>query len=143
MTWNRIKVCKKKKGSSLFPETKVQIAIVKYIKLKYPFAKDHICMIGNEGKRTAQGHLLAKRMGMRKSASDLFIAWPTSEYYGLWLEIKKDGWKMLPSNKEHTESQLDFLEQMKNVGYQGKMCVGLDECIACVDEYFKPKSNKS
>jgi len=133
----------KKRGSTLYPETKVQIAIVKYIKLQYSFAKNFIIMIGNEGNRTPQGHILAKKMGMRVGASDLFICWPTSEYYGLWLEVKKDGWKMTQSNKEHTERQIDFLNQVYQAGYQGKIGVGIDECIKIVDEYFKPKLNKS
>jgi len=143
MIRNRIKVIKKKKGKGLFPETKVQLAIVKYIKLKYPHAAKFIIKIDNEGKRTVQGHELAKRCGLHIGASDLFIAKPTLEYYGLWLEIKKDGWKMVPSNQKHTEKQLSFIDRMNSVGYKADIGVGIDECMKIVDEYFKPTHPKS
>jgi hypothetical protein len=123
--------------TKLFPETIVQKALVKYIKLQYPFAKDYIVMIGNGGKKTAQAHLLAAKMGERKFASDLFIAWPTKYYYGLWLEIKKGSWKITPSNKKHTDGQISFLEDMKKVGYQGDMAVGVDHGKEIIDDYFK------
>ena len=121
---------------SLYPETKVQVAIVKYIKLQHPAACKLIVRIGNEGKRTVQGHELAKKCGMNVGASDLLIAYPSSGFHGLWLEIKQGEWKPVPSNKKHTEKQLRFIERVKSVGYQGAVGVGIDQCIEIVDNYF-------
>lgn len=130
---------KLKRRSKLFPESECQINLISWIKLQYPEAGNHIIMIGNEGKRTAAGHALAARMGLHKYASDLFIAYPCGGYCGAWIEIKKDGWKPVPSNKEHTDGQLKFIEKMRGAGYFGQLCVGIDDCIATLDWYLSLK----
>jgi hypothetical protein len=130
---------KLKRRSKLYPETEVQVNVVSWIKLQYPHVARHIVMIGNEGKRTAAGHALASRMGLHKFASDLFIAYPCGAYHGAWIEIKKDGWKLVPSNKEHTDGQLAFIDKMRSVGYFSQMCVGFEECIQSINNYVNSK----
>jgi len=78
-------------------------------------------------------------MGLHKGASDLFIAWPTLKYYGLWLEIKPDGWKG-PSGKKqklHVENQLNFIAKMNLKGYFAKMVVGVDQALDAIKLYLK------
>jgi hypothetical protein len=124
---------KKKVG----PEALVQIALVRWIKLQYPEVGKHLIYIANEGVRSIAGHELAKKMGMHKFASDLFIAYPCNGFHGAWIEIKKDGWKLVPSNKDHHDGQMIFLERMMKAGYFGALCVGIDECIAAINLYLK------
>jgi len=124
---------------ALKPEQTVQINFVNWLKHNYPEVSCHVIMIGNEGKRSVQGHQTAKRMGLHKFASDLFIAYPSGEFHGAFIEVKKEGWKLLPSNEEHTQGQLDFLERMLKTGYFGKVCIGLESCKSAIEEYIALK----
>jgi hypothetical protein len=116
--------------------------------MQHPYLVDFLVKIDNEGKRKTivrngktipVGLFLAKRMGLRPKASDLFIAWPTLNHYGLWLEIKPDGWKgpRGKKEKEHIEGQLNFLSRMRLKGYEGKLVVGVDEGIKAIKDYLK------
>jgi hypothetical protein len=121
------------------PEQQTQLAICDWLSFQHPHIFDHIIKIDNEGIRSIAGHVLAKKMGLHKGASDLFIAWPTIKYYGMWLEIKRDGWKG-PSGKkqkEHHEAQLNFIDRMNIKGYFAKLAVGVDEGILAISEYLK------
>lgn len=121
------------------PEQKTQLAICGWLMRQHPEVFKHIIKIDNEGVRTIGGHVLATRMGLHKGASDLFIAWPTTKYFGLWLEIKPDGWKG-PSGKKqklHIENQTQFIEKMKLKGYFGKMVTGVDQALLVINSYLK------
>ncbi|MDX2368810.1 MAG: hypothetical protein QNK36_10460 [Colwellia sp.] len=127
---------KSNKVTKLFPETQTQTAIVKWFKLQYPGLKKHIIMIGNGGKKTAQAHKLAERMGEVKGASDLFIAFPSGGYCGLWVEVKPEKFKVVPSNLKHVTRQLDFLEDMREVGFAGEMIIGSIAGIEIIKSYM-------
>lgn len=128
-------------------EQATQIAICEWISLQHPYLMDFVIKIDNEGQRKTivkdgkkipVGLFLAKRMGLRPKASDLFIAWPTEKYHGLWLEIKPDGWKgpTGKKEKEHVSGQLDFLSSMASKGYQGILVAGVDRGIECISRYL-------
>ena len=127
---------KTSKVSQLYPETLTQIAIVKWFRLQYPGLYDHIIKIGNGGRKTAQGHLLSGRMGEVVGASDLFIAVPSLEFSGLWLEVKPEKFKIVPSNAAHAQRQLDFIDKMKCAGYDGEMVIGSKEGIDAIKSYM-------
>lgn len=123
------------------PEQNTQLAVVKWLELQYPQVHQHLVMINNDGKRTAGGHVLARKMGLHKGASDIFLAWPTEKYHGLWVELKKDKWKGAYGIKEkrHHEFQSHFIEKMKLIGYQAAFAVGVDEAIRVITEYMTPE----
>ena len=124
---------KKKVG----PEALVQIALVRWIKLQYPEVGKHLVKIDNEGRRSFVGHDLAIKQGLHIGASDLFIAWPCNGYPGAWIELKRDKWKLVPSEEEHVTRQKMFLEKMRLAGYFTAFCVGIDEALAAVSLYLK------
>jgi len=121
------------------PEQKTQLAICEWLKLQHPLIAKHIVKIDNEGKRSVGMHMLSLRMGLHKGASDLFIAWPTKKYHGLWLELKPDGWKGAQGKKAtlHFDCQLEFIEKMKLVGYQGDVGVGFEKSVEIIKNYLK------
>lgn len=91
----------------------------------------------NEGIRTVlQGHNL-KLMGMLPGASDLFLAYPTQQYHGLWLEIKQNR-KYTPSEMTRPTwlNQEKFLSRMISVGFQGHFCYGYEHGIALIESYL-------
>lgn len=121
------------------PEQKTQLAICDWLSLQHPQLFEQVIKIDNEGKRTIGGHMLAKRMGLHKGASDLFIAYPTKKYFGLFIEIKHDGWKGPRNNAEklRVESQLTFINKMKDKGYYGELVTGVNEGIDLISRYLK------
>ena len=127
----------KKRRSSLFPESAVQRDVLKWMGLQYPEARRAVVRIANEGKRTAAGHSLATALGMHVGASDIFLAYPSRGYHGLWLEVKPPGWKPTPSKMPHHQRQLDFIEHMKSLGYAGEVGVGLEGCVKILSDYLK------
>jgi hypothetical protein len=101
--------------------------------LYYPAAYGHVIKLDNEGTTNRAN---AISLGLHLGASDYFIACPTLKYYGLWLEVKPEGWKLTPSKKPHHDRQMAFGEKMKAKGYQFAFCVGVDECIQAAKDYF-------
>ena len=95
-----------------------------WLALQYPVMRSHVIKIDNEGLTS---RARAVSLGLHIKASDYFIAWPTLDYYGLWLEVKPDKWKPNSKQKrEHAEGQKAFGENMTQRGYQFAYCVGID-----------------
>lgn len=113
-----------------------QAALVKWLSF-HPKLKNYFLKIDNEGKRTPTQGAHAKRMGLRVGAADLFIAWPTRSYKGLWLEMKR--------NKRYTPSEMQkpswvaqnaFMESMKSVGYDAHFCYGFIDGKNIIESYL-------
>lgn len=118
----------------LLPETIEQIKLFQFISSTKSL-KSCSFHIPNEGKRTPQMGYLMKRMGMRPGVSDIFVAYPTLKYHGLFLELKaatKTGTYRTP-----TPAQLVFIEDMKKQGYAAEVCNGADAAIALIKKYMK------
>ena len=91
----------------------------------------------NEGKRTPAQGAQAKSMGLRPGASDLFIAWPTKTYHGLWLEVKRN--KKYTTSERNTDTwkaQESFIEEMKSVGFAGEFCYGWIDGKRIIESYL-------
>jgi len=111
-------------------ETNEQIAAMDWLRLQYPQIALHTIHIGNERKSTHFAGYIMKRKGVLKGASDLFIAWPANGFHGLFIEVKSKAGKP-------TMEQLEFLERVRSVGYEGKICYGADEVIEAIKFYLK------
>ena len=121
---------------SIKPEDKVCLAMLEYIQLKHPDLYKTALKIHNEGERSYWTNRLLQKLGFRTGASDYFFTYPHNGKHGLFIEVKRNGWKITPSQKEHVERQKKFIEDMKAHGYSAYFCVGIDECIKAVDEYM-------
>lgn len=114
-------------------ENKTCKAWLQWLALQHPIAYSLTIKIDNEGLTNRAS---AVSLGLHIGASDYFIALPTLKFYGLFLEVKADGWKPSQSSKTHIAKQLAFGEKMKARGYAFAFCVGVDECINATNEYF-------
>jgi hypothetical protein len=115
----------------------VQATALNYIRYQWPHVSPYITKIDNEqptgNPRTIQHK---KQEGLNPGASDIIIPYPLGGYHGFVMEVKKDGWKLLPSNLEHTFRQLKYLERLRGVGYYACLGVGVDMCLMHVKQYF-------
>lgn len=109
-------------------EWQEQEALIEWISYQYPFLLDYTIKIHNEGKFS---QFVGKRLnaqGRLKGASDLFIAYPSKGFHGLFIEMKtKDG--------KLSKKQSEFLFRMSNVGYKATACWGADQAITVIREY--------
>ncbi len=133
-------------ASRRFPEREVQVAVLQWLQLYNPLARKCIIKIDNEGKRKTiisngksipVGDILAVKMGLHVGASDLFLAYPTDRYPGLWVEVKPPLFKVTKSNREHFEKQMEFIILMRDRGYYADVGVGVDQCIEIFKTYLK------
>lgn len=110
-------------------EQQEQILFVEWLRLQPVFRELEI-KIDNEGKRQPWQGAIAKRMGLHPGASDLFIAKPTHDYHGLWIEMKR--------RKRYTitPSQIRFCTVMRKQGYAAYICRGFDEARTVTERYL-------
>jgi len=120
-------------------ETKLQIAIIKYIKLQYPevlFSSDF-----SAGLRLPMWlAVLRKKMTGAKGLPDLIFYKKNKKYNGLAIEIKaaeiykKNG--NLKKNK-HLQEQEKILQKLREENFFAVFAVGFENAKNIIDEYFK------
>ena len=110
-------------------ESNEQIAAMDWLRLQHPKIAEHTLHIGNERKTSYYAGYIMKRMGVLKGASDLFMAWPSGGYHGLFIEVKSKIGKPTPEQKA-------FIQRMRDVGYKAEVCYGAEEVISTMQAYI-------
>jgi len=101
---------------------------MKLVAWLWGIGKRPIC-IGNEGKRSINGHHRAKLMGLWPGASDLFLPYLRNGYGGYWIELKRPG--EIPR-----ENQVEFLDEMQKNGYKTGWFDNLELAQQSILEYL-------
>lgn len=133
-------------------EEQIQLAIVNYLRYQYP---DVLFRSDAAGFKLSVGQ--AKKMkalnGGIRAWPDLFIAKPKLMQskdglpifkHGLFLELKKDGTKILKKDGElvadkHIREQAKVLRLLERAGYQAQFAVGFNQAKQIIDEYIGRK----
>jgi len=122
-------------------EDVVQLAVVKYLRLKYPkvrFLANYLSgarlpiYLAKKGKALGQAG---------QGTPDLFIFFNNGKYASLVIELKatgktpykKDG--MLKSD-EHLIKQNNYICYLNSIGFYATFCVGINEAISTIDIYM-------
>jgi hypothetical protein len=124
-------------------EESVHLMVVSYLRLQYPSV-----MFRTDGG----GLFLTKsQAGIYKSLNstsgwpDLFIAYPTAKYKGLFLELKKDGRAIYVTQgprkgqlvaDEGIQKQAVVLQALNRLGYCARFAVGFDHSKQIIDAYM-------
>lgn len=106
-----------------------QEVFIEWICLQNPWLRNHTIKIMNEVKCTPFVGNKLNKQGRLIGACDLFIAWPTNEYYGLWIEMKTK------TGRVSTDQKI-FIERMNKTGYFACICRGADEAIEVLKAYL-------
>lgn len=106
-------------------ESQEQQALVRWCRLK----KIPIIHIPNEGKRSVATARWLEAMGMRSGAADIFIARPTINYSGFWIEMKARG-------KKPTNNQAKFLKEMEKEGYKADFFDDWTKAKEAIEKYL-------
>lgn len=117
-------------------ESNEQIAAMDWLRAQHPQIALHTMHIGNERKASYYAGYIMKRMGVLKGASDIFMAWPSGQFHGLFIEVKSKLGKP-------TADQLAFIERMNLRGYHACIRYGADEVINTMRWYLDQKGTSS
>lgn len=133
-------------------EHELYVLIADYLRLQYPdiiyrfdLAADLKLSIGQAKKH--------KRLQRFRGYPDLFIAKPKLQQskdglpvyiHGLFLEIKKEGTKILKKDGEyvadkHIREQAKMLQALERRGYRAMFAVGYEQAKQIIDEYIGRK----
>lgn len=125
-------------------EESIQRRVANYLRKNYPHVEFH-------SDYAAGLHLTENQAKIRKSLnscrgwSDMFIAYPSKGYMGLFIELKKDDTAIYVKRgprkgqlvkNEQIEIEAAFLNKMNGLGYLARFAVGYDSAIKLIDGYF-------
>lgn len=130
---NNKKTSTKKTISKREIEGEEQASLIAWFSQNYPNIAHLLIHIPNGGyrKNAFEGWRL-KQQGVRKGVSDLFLAMPSKDYHGLWVEFKAAP----PNNAKPSEEQLFWLSEMKKQGYAAHLCLGEKEAKKVIIDYI-------
>lgn len=123
-------------------EEQVQATVARYIAVKYP----HTIFHSDFGSGTHLTYSQAKRQKAqnagRRGFPDLQICQPIDSWHGFFLEIKKEGIRIVKRNGElvandHIREQASMIERLRQAGYFADFGIGLDDCLKKIDDYMK------
>jgi len=125
-------------------EETIQNQICQYVKVQYPNVLFNTDL---SGIKLPMG--LAVRVSKLRSSRafpDLVFYEPRKingkMYYGLFIELKKDGVKIFKRNgavvaNGHIKEQIKMITKLSEKGYYACFAIGFDECKNIIDMYFK------
>ena len=102
-----------------------------------------------DGAKLTYGQALKRyrQNGGRRGFPDLQICQPIDRWYGFFLEIKKEGVRIIKRNgtlvaDQHIREQASMIEQLRDRGYWADFGVGFQDCIDKIDAYLGGKTNE-
>lgn len=128
-------------------ESNMHMQLAQYIRLQYPQVLFHTDFAA--GIKMTMGQAVKnKQLQSGRGWPDLFIAYPREAYgtsyiyHGLFLELKKEGVRVLLANGEfskeaHLQEQLAVLEQLSSLGYACRVVAGFAQAKFVVDQYMQ------
>lgn len=113
-------------------ESREQSALIKWAELS---TAKHPCLrllfaIPNGGKRNVITAANMKREGVKPGVPDLFLAYPSKGFHGMFIEMKKR------KGGRTSEAQFQWLEMLQAAGYQVAICAGWEEAKNMIEQYI-------
>lgn len=123
----------KKKKKRTYAESTFQRALFKWISY-IPVLRDVSFAIPNAYKRSKVSGRLLKLEGMTAGVPDIFIAFPSDPFHGLFIEMKSEKGRL-------TEAQVVMLDRLAQQGYKCAVCYGWEEAKNVIITYLNGKLN--
>lgn len=132
-------------------EENVQRRVATYIRREFPGVEFHSDYAAGL-KLTENQARIRKSLNSGRGWSDMFIAYPSRGYHGLFLELKKDDVAIYVTRgprkgqlvaSQQIEIEAAFLEKMNSLGYLARFTVGYTKAITLIDWYLCKPENES
>ena len=108
-------------------ESTLQIGCVRWFRYQYP--RLTLFAIPNGGNRNLITAMTMKREGVLAGVADLFLAYPSKDCHGLWVEMKTTKGRQSPEQKR-------FQTDMEKHGYKYVVCRSFDEFKNEIENYI-------
>ena len=89
--------------------------------------------IPNGGRRNKSEAAGLKCCGVKSGVPDIFVAWPTPQHHGLYIEFKFGKNKL-------TENQVNFSDLIMSKGYAFAVCYNVSDADKVLTEYLKEQA---
>lgn len=102
--------------------------------------------IPNGSNKSKTARMKFKAEGLKAGVPDLMIPVANKYYHGLFIEMKQRP-KTLKSGKKSyagikvSQQQEEWINKLKEQGYDAKVCYGADEAIEVIEEYMENRAN--
>jgi hypothetical protein len=117
------------KSISVPRETNEQQMLIRWAHY-HPICSKYLIAIPNGGSRNLLEGAKLKREGVKRGVSDLFLAYPSNGFHGLWIEMKRK------STYAISPEQRAWMELMRSVGYAGHIAFGWEDAVRIIKEYL-------
>lgn len=113
-------------------ESTLQIGCVRWFRYQYP--KLTLFAIPNGGNRNLITAMTMKREGVLAGVADLFLAFPSQGFHGLWIEMKTSKGRQSPEQKH-------FQIGMEKQGYKYVVCRSFEDFKNEIENYIQDENN--
>lgn len=107
-------------------ESTLQIGCVRWFRYQYP--RLTLFAIPNGGNRNLITAMTMKREGVLAGVADLFLAFPSQGFHGLWIEMKI-------GKGRQSQEQKYFQTDMEKQGYKYVVCRSFEEFKNEIEKY--------
>lgn len=111
-------------------EHRIQVACVRWFRLKYPHLRNILFAVPNGGRRDAVTGAKLKDEGVTAGVSDLILLKPNRFYGALAIEMKKPG-------GDQSKEQKEWQKICEQMGNKYVVCHSLDEFMREIDDYLE------
>lgn len=111
-------------------ESQLQIACVKWFRLRYPKLERLFFAVPNGGARNAITGARMKSEGVRRGVADLILLIPRHGYASLCIEMKT-------AKGRQSQSQQEFQAMAEAMGNKYVVCRSFDQFKQLIEEYLK------
>ena len=128
------------KGKKSRKEEKIQVAVCKYVKTKYPDVMFR-CDIASSINLGARIGGMNTRLRSSRALPDITFFEPRRGYHALCIELKKDRDTLYKKNGEmrdndHFKEQAEILKRLSDKGHYAVFGCGFDHCVEIIDWYL-------
>jgi hypothetical protein len=113
--------------------------LANYLRMFYPDVIYHIDF--GSGTKLTKGQAVKQAKLNKRGYPDLFIAEPRNGYQGMFLELKKEGVRLVKRDgvtwaSDHIREQAEVLAQLGERGYWTDFAVGYDNAVELIQQYL-------
>lgn len=107
-----------------------QKALFAWWRAQYRSMEELLIAIPNGGARNLATGAMLKAEGVRRGVPDIFLAYPSGGYHGLWIELKRRAHGYVSAEQNF------MLSAFRRAGYDAAVCRGWDEAREKIQSYL-------
>jgi hypothetical protein len=107
----------------------LQCELVRWFSYKYPQYSKYLFAIPNGGARDVVTGSLLKAEGVKRGVPDLFLAIPSNNFHGLFIEVKTEKGRL-------SKYQIDMIIALQSKNYKCEVVRMIDDFMFVIEKYL-------